>query len=64
MTSSPTTGETSDVPARVFEKFLQALGGTDVSPDVVARLRRGLLEDEKYTERALKEADLSEEALT
>lgn len=60
MTSLLTTGETPDVPSQVFESFLEALRDTNVSPEVIDKLRRTLLEDKKYTERALKEAVLSE----
>lgn len=61
MTTSPTLEETPDVPTQVFEKFLQALGGAAVSTELVARLRKALLEDKTFTERALKEAVLAEE---
>jgi len=50
-----------DVPARVFEKYLQALGDAKVSPEVISRLRATLLEDKSFTERALKEAIFGEE---
>ena len=45
------------------EKFLEALGGTDVSPELIARLRKTLLDDKTFTERALKTAVLGEESL-
>lgn len=63
MTTSPSAGGTADVPAQVFEQFLQALGGTGVSSELVTRLRKTLLEDKTFTERALKEAVLGEEPL-
>lgn len=63
MTTSPILEGTSDVPGRVFEKFLQALGDAGASAELVARLRKTLLEDKKFTERALKEAVLPEEPL-
>ena len=63
MTTSPTLEGKPDVPAQVFEKFLQALGGAGVSAELVARLRKALLEDKTFTERALKEAVLAEEPL-
>ena len=50
-----------DIPARVFEKFLQALVDGKVSPEVISRLRTTLLEKKTFTERALKEAVLGEE---
>ena len=64
MTTSPTDEGTPDVPAQVFEKFLQALESKDVSAELVARLRKTLLEDKKFTEHALKKAVLSEETLS
>lgn len=63
MTATPTTEGTPDVPAQVFEKFLQALGGAGVSAELVARLRKTLLEEKMFTERALKEAVLAEKPL-
>jgi tripartite-type tricarboxylate transporter receptor subunit TctC len=63
MTTSPILEGTSDVPAQVFEKFLQALRNASASAELVARLRKTLLEDKKFTERALKEAILVEEPL-
>lgn len=61
MTTLPTLEGTGDVPTQVFEKFLQALGGAAVSTELIARLRKALLEDKTFTERALKEAVLAEE---
>ncbi len=63
MTTPPTVEGAPDVPAQVFEKFLQALGGTGVPTELIARLRKTLLEDKTFTERALKEAVLAEEPL-
>jgi len=63
MTTPSTIDGTPDVPAQVFEKFLQALEDTGASAELVARLRKTLLEDKTFTERALKEAVLTEEPL-
>ena len=63
MTNSPTVEETPDVPAQVFEKFLQSLESEDVSAELIVRLRKALLEDKTFTERALKKAVLDEEPL-
>ena len=63
MTTPSTIDGTTDVPAQVFEKFLQALEGTGASAELVGRLRKTLLEDKTFTERALKEAVLTEEPL-
>jgi len=61
MTESPTPEGMLDVPAQVFEKFLQDLSGAGVSVEMVARLRKTLLVDKKFTERVLKEAVLNQE---
>jgi hypothetical protein len=63
MTTEPGQDKTSDVPKQVFEGFLQALGGAGASAELVARLRKTLLEEKKFTEPALKEAVLPEESL-
>jgi hypothetical protein len=47
-----------DVPKQVFEKFLHSLGEVGASVELIDRLRKTLLEDNKFTERALKEAVL------
>ena len=61
MTTSPEVDVTADIPGQVFEKFLEALGATDVSPQLIARLRKTLLEDQTFTDPALKAAVLGEE---
>lgn len=61
MTTPNVTG-TSDVPAQVFETFLQSLGEAGMSAELVARLRKTLLEDKVFTERALKDAIFGEES--
>jgi hypothetical protein len=53
--------KTSDIPAQVFENFLQALIDAKMSPEAVARLRKTLLEDKSFTERALRDAIFGEE---
>ncbi len=63
MTISLKIDVTADIPGQVFEKFIEALGGTDVSPELIARLRKALLEDKTFTERALKAAVLGEEQM-
>ncbi len=61
MATSPTIEGTPDVPAQVFERFLRALEGASAPAELVTRLRKALLEDKTFTERALKEAVLGEE---
>jgi hypothetical protein len=63
MTASPAIGGAPDVPTQVFEKFLEALTGADIPAEVVARLKKALVEDKTFTDRALKAAVLSDEAL-
>jgi hypothetical protein len=63
MSEAPTIGRTSDVPARVFEKFLSDLAGAGLPADLIARLRTTLIEQRAFGERALKAAVLAEESL-
>jgi len=63
MPPSPAIGGASEVPTQVFERFLEALSATDIPAEVVARLRKTLVEDKTFTDRALKAAVLSEEPL-
>jgi hypothetical protein len=63
MAASPAIGGAPDVPTQVFEKFLQALTDADIPAEVVARLKKTLVEDKTFTDRALKAAVLSEEPL-
>lgn len=63
MAASPATGGVPEVPAQVFEKFLEALAAADLPAEVVARLKKTLLDDKLFTDRALKAAVLSEEVL-
>ncbi len=52
----------ADVPAQVFEDFIEAMSTAKVSEDVVARLRQTLLTDKKYTDAALRVAVFGDEA--
>ena len=61
MTPPSAVEGTPDVPAQVFEKFLQALTGAGLSTELVAGLRKTLLEEHTFTERALTAAILGEE---
>jgi len=63
MNTSPVNERSPDVPAQVFEKFFQALADAGVSAELIARLRKTLLDDKLFTERALKAAVLGEESL-
>ena len=45
-----------DAPTQVFEQFLQALVSAGVADELVTRLRKVILQDKVFTERALKEA--------
>jgi len=62
--TSPTPEGTPDVRTHVFKMFLQALEGAGVSAELVARLRKTLLEDKTFTDHALKEAILPEEPVS
>jgi hypothetical protein len=61
MTESPEIVASGDIPGQVFDKFLEALRCADVSPELIARLRKALLEDKTFTDRTLKAAVLGEE---
>ncbi len=63
MTTSPAIEGTPDIPAEVFRKFLEELAGSGVSSELIARLRKTLMEDKTFTERVLKEAVIGEEPL-
>jgi hypothetical protein len=53
-----TTGDLpcGDIPAHVFESFLEALEAKGASAELIARLRKTLLVDKTFTDKALKEA--------
>jgi len=51
-----------DVPAQVFAKYLEAMAAAGASGELIARLRKTLLEERIFTESALKTAVLGEEA--
>ncbi len=63
MTSERRQKQMPDVPKQVFEKFLHSLGEAGALVELTDRLRKTLLEDKKFTERALKDAVLPEESL-
>ena len=63
MAASPEIGGAPDVPTQVFEKFLEALAGANIPAEVVARLRKALVEDKTFNDRALRAAVLSDEPL-
>ncbi|MBI3372909.1 MAG: hypothetical protein HY017_14300 [Betaproteobacteria bacterium] len=45
-----------DIPTLVFESFLQALEASGTSTELIARLRKTLLVDKGFSDKALKEA--------
>src|SRR3989304_2722914 len=63
MTSSPRAERKPDVPAQIFEKFLEDLEEVSVPVELVARLRKALIEEKSFTERALKRGGFAEEPL-
>ena len=63
MTTPSGTGPKADVPSQVFGQFLKALAKAGVSAGVITRLRKTLLEDKVFTDRALNAAVLSDEPL-
>lgn len=58
---SPEINGKQDIPAQVFESFLLELESTGASSEMVARLRKTLLDDRIFTEGALKTAIFGEE---
>lgn len=64
MATLPTTKETFEVPSEIFETFLKNLEREGVSAELIERLRKTLLEDKVFTDRALKEAVFPEEPLS
>ncbi len=64
MTTSSNLKTISDVPTQVFKDFLKTLEESGVSPEMIVRLRKALLEDKTFTDRVLKAAVLGEEHLT
>jgi hypothetical protein len=63
VTASPAIGGAPEVPTQVFEKFFEGLTAAGLPAEVVARLKKTLVEDKTFTDRALKVAVLSEEPL-
>jgi hypothetical protein len=59
----PAAGAAPDVPAQVFERFLRDLSEAGLPPDMISRLRRTLIEERSFSDRALRAALLSEEPL-
>ena len=56
MTKLSTTTGATEIPVQIFERFLEELLVAGVSGDVIARLRKTLLEDQAFTEQALSSA--------
>lgn len=56
MEEAPETKAKTDVTSEVFEEFLKLLSEKGTPEDVVARLRRTLIEKKQFSERALREA--------
>jgi hypothetical protein len=51
----------TDVPTQVFDQFLGKLGLANVPAEVVARLRKTLVDDRAFTELALRKAVLGDD---
>lgn len=64
MTESAATEAPHNVPAKIFEEFIKKLASAGAPTELVSRLRKTLLEDKTFTERALQEAVFAEEPLT
>jgi hypothetical protein len=57
------TPNATDLPAQVFEQFLIDLVSAGIPEEVIARLRKALLEDRAFTDAALKQAVFGEETV-
>jgi len=63
MTSPQAEQGKHDVPTQVFQQFLHNVEVADLSPELVARLRKTLIEEKTFTDRALMAAVFGEEAV-
>jgi hypothetical protein len=61
MTASDVDNAITDVPEQVFKGLLAALEEDHLPADLVARLRRTLLEQKDFTERSITAALFAEE---
>jgi hypothetical protein len=59
--STPEQDIKADVPTQVIESFLEALLQEGVSQEMVQRLKKTLIVDAKFTDKALKAALFPEE---
>jgi hypothetical protein len=51
----------TDIPTRVFERFLDALRESGEDSALISQFRKTLLEDRVFTDRALQDAQLPQE---
>jgi hypothetical protein len=58
--TAPSPGGTVNVPAQVFSAFVESAITAGIEAHVPERLRKVLLQDETFTERALTEAIFGE----
>jgi len=61
MTVTNTRGTAPEVPTQVFEKFLADLIAAGLPAAMVGRLRKTLIEEPSFSDRALKAAVIPEE---
>jgi hypothetical protein len=61
MTTADAKNPSHDIPTALFEQFIAELENTDVPGEVVAALRKALLEDKTFTDAALRAAVTVEE---
>lgn len=62
MASATSPKRAADVPAQVFDQFLADLVAANLPEEVVARLRKTLIEDRTFNEIALRKSVLGEES--
>ena len=56
MSNAPKTSNTTEVSERIFSAFLDKLSEANYPADVIDRMRKSLLQDKKFTEKAMREA--------
>lgn len=54
----------SDAPTRVFEGFLDALAKNGITEDTISRLRKTLITEKKFSDKALKDAIFNPEQVS
>lgn len=54
----------TDAPTRVFEGFLDALAKNGITEDIIGRLRKTLITEKKFSDKALRDAIFNPEQVS